>query len=253
MMGKLFGELSVAAVPYSLPARGLHSPVKIAFLSDLHGEDHAECLALVREFAPDLVIFGGDTFDERVPLAGGIAALRAFGKEFLTFYVPGNHEIKTGRYDLVKRAAAATETCLLAGENALVTVGENRILICGVEDPLHQEKVYKQQLSAATKAASGEVCSLLVTHRPERAADYAGLPFDLVLTGHAHGGQWRFPFLKDGFLAPDVGFFPKYTGGVYDLSGTKLLVSRGLATKNTRVPRIGNPPELCLITLVPRG
>ena len=251
MMGKFFGELSVAAVPYSLPAKRLHAPVKIAFLSDLHGEDHAECLALVREFAPDLVIFGGDTFDERVPLAGGIAALQAFGKEFLTFYVPGNHEIKTGRYDLVKRAAAATEACLLAGENALVTVGENRILICGVEDPLHQEKVYKQQLSAAAKAASGEVCSLLVTHRPERAADYAGLPFDLVLTGHAHGGQWRIPGIMNGLYAPNQGMFPAYAGGRYEQNGTVMIVSRGLARESTQVPRWYNRPELVIVDLNP--
>lgn len=252
MMGKLFGEPSVAAVPYSLPAQGLVSPVKLAFLSDLHGEEYGSCLELVREFAPDLVIFGGDTFDERVSLRGGLAALQAFRKEFRTFYVPGNHEIKTGRYGLVKRAARATGARLLAGENALVVIGENQLLICGVEDPLHREEIYKQQLLDACQAVRPGRCALLVTHRPERAKDYAGLPFDLVLTGHAHGGQWRFPFLEDGFLAPDVGFFPKYTGGLYDLKGTKLLVSRGLATKNTRVPRIGNPPELCLITLVPR-
>ncbi|MBR5264438.1 MAG: metallophosphoesterase, partial [Clostridia bacterium] len=94
-------EPSIKAVPYSLPAEGLVSSVKIAFLSDLHGEGHTECLAMVREFAPDLVIFGGDTFDERVSLKGGLEALRAFQKEFRTFYIPGNHEIKTGRSDLV--------------------------------------------------------------------------------------------------------------------------------------------------------
>ena len=245
-------EPSVEAVPYSLPAEGLVTPVKVAFLSDLHGEEYSACLAMVREFSPDLVIFGGDTFDERVSLKGGLEALRAFQKEFRTFYIPGNHEIKTGRYDLVKRAARATGVRVLAGENALVVIGDNQLLICGVEDPLHQEEVYRAQLLQACQAVRPGRCALLVTHRPERAKDYAGLPFDLVLTGHAHGGQWRFPFLKDGFLAPDVGFLPKYTGGVYDLEGTKLLVSRGLATKNTRVPRIGNPPELCLITLVPR-
>lgn len=252
MNSKRFWEPSVAAVPYSLPVGGLVSPVKLAFLSDLHGEGYEECLALVREFAPDLVIFGGDTFDERVSLRGGLEALKAFQGEFRTFYVPGNHEIKTGRYDLVKRAARATGARVLAGVNALVVIGENQLLICGVEDPLHQEEVYKEQLLNACEAVRPGRCALLVTHRPERAKDYAGLPFDLVLTGHAHGGQWRFTFLKDGFLAPDVGLFPKYTGGLYDLEGTKLLVSRGLAVKNTRVPRIGNPPELCLVTLVPK-
>ncbi len=253
MRNRHFWEPSVEAVPYSLPVKGISSPVKIAFLSDLHGEPYEKCLDLVRQFAPDLVLFGGDTFDERISWKGALEALTVFAKKFPTFYVPGNHEIKTGRYDLVKRAAKTTGAFLLAGENALFTVRGNTLLLCGVEDPLHQEEIHKKQLASACKAAEREVCSLLITHRPERVEEYRGTPFDLVLTGHAHGGQWRFPFLEDGFLAPDVGFFPKYTGGVYHLDGTALLVSRGLAVKNTRVPRIGNPPELCLITLVPRG
>lgn len=252
MIGRLFGEPSVMAVPYSLSVKGLQSPVRLAFLSDLHGEGHEKCLELTEAFQPHLVIFGGDTFDERIPLTGGLEALTAFSKRYPTFYVPGNHEIKTGRYGLVKRAAASTGAYLLAGENALFSAEGNTLLLCGVEDPLHQEEIHRKQLASACKAAEKGGCSLLITHRPERVEEYTGTPFDAVLTGHAHGGQWRFPFLKDGFLAPDVGFFPKYTGGVYDLEGTKLLVSRGLAVKNTRVPRIGNPPELCLVTLVPR-
>jgi predicted MPP superfamily phosphohydrolase len=253
MSNRHLWEPSVRAVPYSVPAKGIAIPVKIAFLSDLHGEDYEECLDIVKGFEPHLVIFGGDAIDERIPWKVGLEALQVFASLFPTYYVPGNHEVSTMRYDLVKRAAAATGVRMLDGKKATLAVEGNKLLLCGVEDPLCSEKVHEKQLKKAAEAAKMfESCSVLITHRPERVGEYQGTAFDLVLTGHAHGGQWRFPFLQNGFLAPDAGLFPKYTSGLYDLGGVTLLVSRGLAVRNTRVPRIGNPPEVSLITLVPK-
>ena len=252
MSDRRIWEPSVRAVPYSVPAKGIVSPVKIAFLSDLHGEEFEDALEFTQGFEPHLVIFGGDAIDERIPWRVGLEALEAFSRLFPTYYVPGNHEVETRRYDLVKAAAKATGVKMLDGKKVRITLGETRLLLCGVEDPLCGERIHEKQLKKAAEAAKEfEGCSILITHRPERVKEYRGTGFDLVLTGHAHGGQWRFPFLPDGFLAPDVGLMPKYTGGLYDLDGTTLLVSRGLAVRNTRVPRIGNPPEVCLITLVP--
>lgn len=253
MSDRRIWEPSVRAVPYSVAAKGIHSPVKIAFLSDLHGEDYDECLDEVKKFAPHLVIFGGDAIDERIPWRVGLDALKTFSRLFPSYYVPGNHEVETNRYDLVKRAAKATGIHLLDGKKVLLNIAGNKLLLCGVEDPLCGEKAHAVQMKKAAQAAEGfGGCSILITHRPERVAEYRGTVFDLVLTGHAHGGQWRFPFLKDGFLAPDAGLLPKYTGGLYDLEGTILLVSRGIAVRNTCVPRIGNPPEVSMITLVPK-
>lgn len=251
MSNTLFRKPPIRAVSYHLTTKKLRTAVRIAFLSDLHGEAHGVCLAEVRKFRPDAVIFGGDTFDERVPWKGALAALTAFAKEFPTFYVPGNHEIKTGVYKALKAAAKTTGAQLLAGENALFTANGSTLLLCGVEDPLHREADHARQLDAANKAVRKEIYSLLITHRPERVREYRKTRFDLVLTGHAHGGQWRFPFLPNGFLAPDYGLFPVYTGGLYALGNVTLLVSRGLANCNTRVPRIGNDPELSLITITP--
>ena len=93
---------------------------------------------------------------------------------------------------------------------------------------------------------------MLLSHRPERVEDYLAYDFDLVLSGHAHGGQWRLPGLVNGLLAPDQGFFPAYAGGLYRLDeNTDLVVSRGLARESTRVPRIFNPPELVIIDVTP--
>ena len=91
----------------------------------------------------------------------------------------------------------------------------------------------------------------MLAHRPERIKDYLAYGFDLILSGHAHGGQWRIPGLLNGLLAPNQGLFPQYAGGRYDWEGTVFLVSRGLARESTRVPRIFNPPELVAVDLVP--
>ena len=77
------------------------------------------------------------------------------------------------------------------------------------------------------------------------------LNFDLILTGHAHGGQWRIPFLVNGLFAPDQGFFPDYAGGMYKYNDTVQIVSRGLC-KSDFVPRIFNPPELVVIDVEPK-
>ena len=122
----------------------------------------------------------------------------------------------------------------------------------GGDDPKCGGSMWSDQLSAAAKAADPDCFAVLLSHRPERVEDYLAYDFDLVLSGHAHGGQWRLPGLVNGLLAPDQGFFPAYAGGLYRLDeNTDLVVSRGLARESTRVPRIFNPPELVIIDVMP--
>ena len=77
-----------------------------------------------------------------------------------------------------------------------------------------------------------------------------GLGLDLVLSGHAHGGQVRIPLLVNGLCAPNQGWFPKYAGGRYDVDGTVMLVSRGLSNQaQMGVPRVFNRPEWLIVEL----
>lgn len=243
---------------YTLPAGNkLKSEVRIAFLSDLHGEtfgkDQEKLFAPIRAFMPDLILFGGDTFDERIPWRTAAETLRLSAASWPTFYTPGNHEIKTGNVQRIKQIAVAAGAHLLAGKCVRVSLRGEVLCLCGVEDPLRQETLHRTQLKAAQKAIRPETYTILITHRPEREKAYTAgeRSFDLILTGHAHGGQWRFPFLKNGFYAPDQGFFPSFAGGLRRLWTGYHLCSRGLARYNTRVPRIGNRPELVLLTLQP--
>ncbi|MCI6317034.1 MAG: hypothetical protein MR877_07735 [Spirochaetia bacterium] len=81
--------------------------------------------------------------------------------------------------------------------------------------------------------------------------DYLSYDYDLILAGHAHGGQWKLPFAKNGLYAPMQGLFPKYSGGLYDFKkqGSVLIVSRGLSHQIPNIPRFFNPPELVVIEI----
>ena len=95
--------------------------------------------------------------------------------------------------------------------------------------------------------SQGDGFQLLLSHRPEFMDMYVRYDIDLVLSGHAHGGQFRLPFLG-GLYAPSQGFFPKYDAGLFEEENTKMIVSRGIG--NSAFPlRFNNRPELVLITL----
>ena len=140
---------------------------------------------------------------------------------------------------------------MLEGACVPVAVDGQTIQLCGVDDPAAGEAVWRAQLARAAAQADPDLFTILLTHRPERVEAYRGRGFDLILAGHAHGGQWRLPGVVNGLLAPDQGLFPPYAGGRYELEGGTLIVSRGLARESTRVPRVFNRPELVIIDVTP--
>ena len=89
--------------------------------------------------------------------------------------------------------------------------------------------------------------TLLLSHRPELFEIYVNNEVDLVLSGHAHGGQFRLPFVG-GSVAPTPGLVPKYDAGLYTEENTNMIVSRGIG--NSILPfRFNNRPEVILIEL----
>ena len=89
---------------------------------------------------------------------------------------------------------------------------------------------------------------ILLSHRPEKGDYYSKYDYDLVVCGHAHGGQWRIPFTKYGVAAPDQKLFPEFVDGLYRLSnGADMVVSRGLCRERMPYPRFFNHPEIVII------
>ena len=240
---------------YSLETEKVSAPVRLAVLADLHscdyGEGQRELLDLVEDLSPqpDAVLLAGDIVDDKLPEDNAWTTIDSLAAVYPCFYVTGNHEWRGGEAERICADMEARGVAVLRGEAVSLTAKNGQtIQVCGVDDP---EAGMEGQLAQAGGQAEPGKFSLLLAHRPERIEDYLAYPFDLVVSGHAHGGQWRIPGILNGLLAPNQGFFPPYAGGQYDFADTTLIVSRGLARESTRVPRIFNRPEVVVIDLTP--
>ena len=194
--------------------------------------------------------------DDVIPDDNVIFLLEGIADRYPCYYVTGNHEYWSGRIDNILELFRSYGVTVLDGSCDMPELKEQKITICGITDPdavLYTKDALdtKTQLDALSAAVDSGQYTILLAHRPERIDMYRQYPFDLILAGHAHGGQWRLPGIVNGVFAPDQGLFPGYAGGIYRLPDTIMVVSRGLARESTRVPRIFNPPELVIVTLAP--
>ncbi len=239
-------------------------PLVLVLLSDLHGTLYGQkqelLLAVVRRQSPDLILMAGDMADPKVPLENFLVLLDGLRGIAPSFYVSGNHEQWTRDMLRLERLFGARGATVLKGFGVSLTARGERLFICGVDDPhafvhshhsLALPPEWKKQFYACCSAAAShpEDYRILLSHRPEPVSFYQNSGFDLVASGHAHGGQIRLPICPGGLFAPHQGFFPRYAGGQYRLGSTSLIVSRGLCLN--RLPRIFNPPEVAVIELLP--
>ncbi len=237
-------DYRIKTVTYRVESEKISGPVRLAVVADLHCCDYGDQLLTALEDAdPHAVLLPGDILDDTMPLKQGYTLLEQLTARWPCFYVTGNHDA------FLSEDVAARGVTVLDGEMDNVTLNGQNIRICGVSDP-RGVKAFPRQLDDLAGANAGYAgFSLLLCHRPELAVNYSPRGYDLIVSGHAHGGQWRVPGLVNGLLAPGQGLFPRYAGGQYDLNGATLVVSRGLAKESTRVPRLYNPPELVVIDL----
>ena len=248
---------------YTLETAKLDQPVRLLLLTDLHstvhGRDQRALIDLVRAQAPDAVLLAGDIADDEVPNRGTELLLEAVAGKYPCFYVTGNHEFWAEGTEEILEMFRRYGVTVLAGTWSDLTVRGQTIRIFGVDDPEGFEAApgeavpagWLEQWETCRSGLEEGTFSVLLSHRPELTELYRGSGFDLVVSGHAHGGQVRVPLLLNGLYAPNQGFFPQYAGGLYDLDGTALAVSRGLSI--SRLPRVFNPPEAVVIDLVPAG
>ena len=243
---------------YTVESPKLTAEVRLAVVADFHSSDNPDEVAtMVASCAPDAVLFVGDLFDDDTanrPTERTLSLMRQLSAQYPCYYVSGNHEAWTGEMDALYQQTEDAGVKVLRMSSDVLTVRGQRIALCGVPDPY--EMVFsgapetEEQLRLALESVDSADFTVLLAHRPELLTKYAQYPFDLVLSGHAHGGQVRIPGLLNGLYAPNQGWFPKLAGGTYAQDGTTMIVSRGLAVR-TGLPRIFNRPEVVLVRCVP--
>lgn len=243
---------------YTVVSPKLTAEVRLAVVTDFHSSDNPDDVAaMTASCAPDAVLLVGDLFDDDTqnrPTERTLSLMRQLSAQYPCYYVSGNHEAWTGEMDALYQQTEEAGVTVLRMSSGVLTVRGQRIALCGVPDPY--EMVFsgapdtEEQLRQALEDVDSADFTVLLAHRPELLAKYAQFPLDLVVSGHAHGGQVRIPGVLNGLYAPNQGWFPKLAGGAYTQDGTTLIVSRGLAVR-TRLPRIFNRPEVVLMRCVP--
>ncbi len=239
----------------------------IVQISDLHnknfGKQPNRLIEEIQSQQPDMIVITGDVVDSNhTNIETAITFLEKAVAIAPCYYVTGNHELwleKSVRTDLMERISktgvvilddeAIDITVMTDTSNALDNTNEKKIslsesfTLVGLDDG----SLLGDTLHTLTKDIEQEEFVLLLAHEPQNMMFYSKENVDLILSGHAHGGQVRLPFVG-GLVAPDQGFIPEYTEGLHEENGVSMIISRGIG--NSVIPvRIFNRPEIVCIEL----
>lgn len=230
----------------------------IVQISDLHnkefGKNQEYLLNKIRAVTPNIIVVTGDLIDRRkYDLDTAIKFINGAAEIAPVYYVSGNHEAWSGDYENIKEKLLNCGVQILDDSKAELIKNDAVIEILGLSDPgfltsnyMDGTNISKLEESLAD-LSDDSVFQILLSHRPELFDLYASENIDIIFSGHAHGGQFRIPFIG-GLVAPDQGLFPKYTSGMHTQNRSTLIVSRGLG--NSIIPiRIFNRPEIVVLTL----
>lgn len=259
-------NVRIKSTHYQLYAENLPSAFRgyrIVLLTDIHSRNFAEnqeqLIRRVRAARPDLILVAGDWADAHIGhLETCFTQARLLRQIAPVYGVYGNHELRRIRQaerDTLAAGFARAGVQMLHTSGTRVEKNGMYLNLIGVEDPAERPQKNKREqmiqsmdemLSRVTTGIQPDEYTILLAHRPEFLSVYAAYPIDLVVAGHAHGGQIRLPKVG-GLFAPGQGFLPRYTGGLYHEKQTNMIVSRGLG--GHAPVRIFNSPEVVLITL----
>ncbi|AME09094.1 MULTISPECIES: metallophosphoesterase [Gemella] len=248
-------KLSHFNLPFKNLPKNFHN-FKIAHISDIHsakiGISDLIFIKKLKNEHPDIIVITGDMLDSyKNDMDCVYNILSQISEIAPTYFVSGNHELRLpDEYEKLKTILAKLGIVNLNNSNVFLTKENENINLAGVEDYNFFKKSLDHRNSFNTKLNnlhSNDKFNILLSHRPEKIKNYVLTGFNLVLSGHAHGGQWQIPFIG-GVFSPSQGFFPKYSKGIYKENNTTLVVSCGLG--NSSFPlRINNQIELVIITL----
>ena len=232
---------------------------RIAHVSDLHdaeiGKNNEKLLSLLKESSPDIIAITGDIVDcNRIDIDLSLNFVKEAVKIAPCYYVTGNHEawLTDENFSKLEKGLLEHGVKILRGESVFIEKDGEKISLSGIDDSDFAMKNNSSPISQMSvenikKISDFEGFKIFLSHRPEYFENYVEADINLVLSGHAHGGQFRVPFVG-GIYAPNQGFFPEYDSGICEKNNTKMSVSRGIG--NSVFPfRLNNRPEIVLIEL----
>lgn len=267
LLSILYCRFFIRTVEYTIPLRGIGSPVRIAVISDLHGREfgreNARLIEKIRAQKPDAIFLDGDMIDRSADPTDVQELLRLIERlhEIApVYFAPGNHELEYMQTDTSLLTQVAEAGAVVVNDSyADVTLAGQPLRIGGTmghafyfgrsEEEFSSSPEY-QFLKAFEDTDVPKIC---LAHMPDTFifnGAYNLWNVDLMLSGHTHGGLIRLPFIG-GLYAPMQGWFPEYDQGYFRLGEhMQMVITSGLAGHGV-IPRINNPPEIVVIDLVP--
>lgn len=236
---------------------------RIVQISDLHnakfGKNNQKLVDRIRGCEPDMIVLTGDLVDSNhTNVDRAVQFVDEIVKICPVYYVTGNHEywLEASEYDELMSGLTGAGAVILDDQVVEISRGDAKFRLVGLDDKslsdgtlgtLLNDQAGQKEETADNENSEKKEFTVVLAHEPQYLARYASAGVDLVLSGHAHGGQFRLPFVG-GIVAPDQGFFPEYTAGEYYMNGTEMIVSRGLG--NSVIPvRLFNYPEIVCVEL----
>lgn len=248
--------------------KNIIKPIKIAHLSDIHGKEFGEnsyrLVNKICKLKPDLIVATGDVFnmdgrntDKMIGLLGELNNISP------VYYIFGNHEHRLKKLNLLEKKIKSLGVNLLIDEIHSIKINGNIVNLLGLDENQASKEDYRNRklgiyeykdysnLFSELESRSG--LKIVLSHYPENFSligeySYKSYKFDLMMSGHAHGGQFRLPFIGGLYArGQGNGIFPRYTSGLYE-EERSLIVSRGIGP--SRFPfRLFNRPEIVILKI----
>lgn len=246
---------------YDINSNKIKNECTIVQISDLHntsyGKNNKILFDKIKEAKPDIITITGDLIDSsKTNINIAMNFVNQVVEIAPTYYVPGNHEAwAMSKYTTLKTKLNKAGVIVLETASKEITINYNKINILGITDPdftgefgISDVDIVSTDLDTLNYYTDN--FTILLSHRPELFEAYKNRDIDLVLAGHAHGGQFR-TAIGGGLVAPNQGLFPKYISGLHasKKDEMQMIISRGLG--NSVIPlRINNRPELVVIRIL---
>lgn len=260
-IGLGIGAIIIAGIPkkkidvtdYVIHTKKINHDIRFCVIADLHcrryGENQSKIKEIVDKMKPDAIIIPGDLFDVDRDYEISFELIDAL-EGYPIYFTSGNHDIYLkDEIEGLRQRLHDKGVHVLEDERCLFAKGLDTVEIYGMKDQGRSVKMKGKDLKYLFYSDDYRI---LISHRPEYEEFYKNVDCDLIISGHAHGGQFRIPFINKGIYAPQQGFFPKYCDGVHKMKNSNLVISRGLASGDPRIPRLFNDPEIVFITLKPK-
>lgn len=229
---------------------------RIVQVSDFHASSVPGIIDEVRDEDPDIIVSTGDLVHDRGPYEPGIRLIQRLMAIAPVYTVTGNHDLRRADYKRFQRDLDKTGAMTLHDQTVILTNDGAEIALSGIEDPFSEDgKTIEQNINASiSKLSDTDLYHIVLFHRANHMDLLKNRGFDLVLSGHMHGGQIRLPNGR-GICAPKSSWgsgapmlFPKYFAGHYRYQKTDMIVNRGIGNPMI-IPRIFNRPELTVVIL----